>query len=92
MNPVPAQAQVLERLGDIQSQLALLSERVGHESDDGSGGTGLTGRLIRTEAKVDELTGLRNKAIGAVAAVTLVSTLLLLGLKAWVHQFIGARQ
>jgi hypothetical protein len=89
----PTLGQVFERLGEIQAELAGLAERVGQETQDGAGGTGLTGRIIRTEAKVstyaDAFDAVKHKALGAVAALTLVSALLLAGLKAWLQGLAG---
>jgi hypothetical protein len=85
---------ILARLGEIQTDLRSLSERVGHETVEDGGavrGTGLTGRLIRAEARLEGLDAIKNKALGGFAALALVWALLLIGLKAWVHSLLGAK-
>jgi hypothetical protein len=88
-------AAIFARLGEIQTELRSLSERVGHESIDEVGvvrGTGLTGRMIRAEHRLEGLDAVKNKALGGFAALALVSALLLIGLKAWVQSILGTNQ
>jgi hypothetical protein len=90
----PTSAQIYARLGEIQTELRSLSERVGHESAGEDGevrGSGLTGRLIRAEHRLEGLDALKNKALGGFAALTLVSALLLIGLRAWIVSLAGAK-
>jgi hypothetical protein len=90
----PSHAEIFARLGEIQTDLRSLSDRVGHESTGADGavrGSGLTGRLIRAEARLEGLDALKNKALGGFAALTLVSALLLVGLKAWITSLLGAK-
>ena len=94
MGEAPYAEAIFARLGEIQSELRSLSERVGHESTGADGtvrGTGLTGRMIRAEARLERLDALKNKTLGGFAALALVSALLLSGLKAWVQSILGGK-
>ena len=82
--PVRARADDARRLLlQIQSDVGQIRAVLGQETDDGAGGTGLTGRLIRIEARVAAIETLKNQVLGAAAAVTLFGALILMGVKAW---------
>jgi hypothetical protein len=52
---------------DIHALLQELLERVGEVNEDGTTGTGLTGRIMRTEAKVLAYDRLKAQATAALA-------------------------
>lgn len=66
---------------EVRGQLEQLSDRLGFESEDGKGGTGLTGRVVRTEDHIESMIGLRNKATGLIMGLTLVFVLVVGGVK-----------
>lgn len=70
-------------LAAIHADIGRIRAVLGHESEDG-GGTGLVGRVARIEARMGAIETLRDRAIGAAAAVALFGTLILLGVKALV--------
>ncbi len=66
----PTHSDIFDLLHQIRHELEKLSERVGEESDDGLGVSGLTGRIIRTEAKVLAYDKLKERVIGGFIAAT----------------------
>ena len=71
---------------EIMTLLTSIDERVGRESKDGQGGTGMYGRLIRTETNVTSLLQDRNILRGAILVFTgLAATLafILANIKSW---------
>lgn len=61
----PSHADIYRLLGEIKAAL-------GEENEDGSGGTGLTGRLMRVEARVLEYDRWRDRIIGGLSALTIL--------------------
>lgn len=55
--------------GEIYDLLERVLDRLGEESADGSGGTGLIGRVMRMEAKVHAYDELKQRAYGALATL-----------------------
>lgn len=60
----------------LDGALQLILKTLGSESDDGKSGTGLTGRVIRTEAKVHGYDRLKERAMGALAAMSIAVAIL----------------
>jgi hypothetical protein len=91
----PTHTDIFAALASLEGQLQSVLDRIGHESEDGKGGTGLTGRIIRTEAKVsiyaDAFDQYKNRAIGAFIAVSMLSFLIMLGLKTWIGNLFGGK-
>ena len=75
--------EITTKLTKLTSSIATLSDRVGHESQDGEGGTGLYGRVMRTEAKVESLLSDRNMLRGAAAILVALGAFLVAGIKGW---------
>ena len=46
-----------------------LDKRIGYENDDGTGGSGLAGKVARHEKRLNELDAMRNWVMGAAAVV-----------------------
>lgn len=87
MSGTRAPQGVYALLSEIKADVARLAEHIGQESN---GGSGLTGRVMKAESKLDDVIAQRNKMIGAFAAVGLLASLLILGAKAWLQQVLGA--
>lgn len=67
----PAWARHLhECIHDMRAQQALILRALGEESEDGKSGTGLTGRVIRTEAKVLQHDRFKERVIGGFMTLT----------------------
>lgn len=63
-----------------------IEEKLGEEpNSDGSGGKGLIGDLRKHGRDLQSLLDLRRMALGAVAAVTLFGTLIVLGAVQWIE-------
>lgn len=71
MNPKPTHSEIYAILTDLSGKVDKLVDAVGKESEDGASGTGLTGRIIRTEARVHAYDRLKERATGAVIAAPL---------------------
>lgn len=67
----PTHSEIFEQLTALSRKVDTLVAAIGQESGDGSSGTGLTGRIIRTEAKVHAYDKLKERATGAVIATPL---------------------
>jgi hypothetical protein len=55
----------------LDATLGEIRDRLGKESDDGKSGTGLTGRVIRTEYRVLAYDRLKDRVIGGAMALTM---------------------
>lgn len=75
--------QVLDKLNAHSAELKSISERVGKESEDGLGGTGLYGRCVRMEADVKSLLQDRNFLRGAAALFIALSVFVISNIKTW---------
>lgn len=80
---------------DIQSHEARVSatitgleKKIGEESEDGLGGTGLAGQVARTNARVDQLFGLKQVGVGITLSLGVTGALLFLGVKHWVLELV----
>lgn len=80
----PTHADLMARFVDLDEKIALLLERVGEPSHDGKGGTGIWGQANRTAADVAGLVAIRNQVIGAIAALSVFSVLIVLGVRQWI--------
>jgi hypothetical protein len=67
----PTHSEIYDLLTTLTSKVDKLVDAVGKEAEDGASGTGLTGRIIRTEAKVHAYDKLKERATGAVIATPL---------------------
>lgn len=86
-----ALTHLTDTVGNLSKDVAVIRQTLGEErvTEDGKVvGTGLCGRVIKAEAEISAFTGLKNKGVGAVAALTLVAGLLILGVKEWVQSII----
>jgi hypothetical protein len=75
----PTHIEIYRLLSELSAKVDSLVDAVGEEmtGDDGKVfGTGLTGRIIRTEAKVHAYDLLKQRAIGAFMMLTLSLTIL----------------
>jgi hypothetical protein len=63
----PSHADIFRLLQDLGEKVDELAHIVGKPSDDGATGTGLTGRIMRTEAKVLAYDRLKGNAMTAMA-------------------------
>lgn len=61
---------------EIYNLLMDLLERVGEVNEDGVTGTGLTGRIMRTEAKVLAYDMLKQRVYGALAGLAVASAII----------------
>ena len=61
-------ATIMMTLQSISMTIHDLSERIGKVSEDGLGGTGLSGQLARTNARVDHLYSLKYMGVGILVA------------------------
>ena len=57
-------------MADMKRMMDDLAEKVGQENEDGTFGSGLTGRIMRTEAKVLAYDRLKERVIGGLMAGT----------------------
>lgn len=55
--------------GEIYALLERVLDRLGEENAEGTGGTGLIGRVMRVEAKVHAYDELKQRAYGAIGAL-----------------------
>jgi hypothetical protein len=65
----------------VSSDVQRLNDRVGHESEDGKSGTGLFGEVRRMGEEVRQITGLKHKGLGLVAAGIVFLAVVVLGAK-----------
>lgn len=70
---------------EIDARIKPLETSIGELDNSGKGGTGLTGQIARTNARVDELFGLRNTGFGVLIALSITGGVLYLGIKSWVR-------
>jgi hypothetical protein len=77
-------AEVRDALGLMKSQHEALLNAIGKASDDGKGGSGLTGQLLRLQADVRGLLDLKTKGMGVFLAVMFFGALIVAGFKDWV--------
>jgi len=76
-------AEVRDALGFMKSQHDALLNAIGKASDDGKGGSGLTGQLLRLQADVRGLLDLKTKGMGVFLAIMFFGALIVAGFKDW---------
>lgn len=67
----------------VAGEVAHIRKAIGTENDAGDGGQGIVGRVARMERDVRGLVVIKQRALGAVAAVSLFGALILAGAKVW---------
>ena len=75
--------EVREGMAAMKAQHVALLQAIGHVSDDGKGGSGLMGEVMRLKTDVRGLLDLKTKGMGFVGAVVLFGSLIFLGIKGW---------
>lgn len=85
----PTNTAIMAELIKLGGEVARLSDAIGAPNDKADGGTGLTGEVLRVKTTVAGLASLKNQGVGALAALALVSSLLVLGVKQWLTNLLG---
>ena len=75
--------QVMRTLSRLERNQESMSDRLGKESEDGMGGSGLYGRVIRMEGDVKSLLTDRNFLRGAAALFIALSVFIVSNIKTW---------
>ena len=83
--PRTTHAALYDLVSEIRDEVLLLKKAVGEPNEKNDGGTGLHGEVLRVKADLAGFTNLKNKGIGALAAMTLFGTLILLGIQRWIE-------
>jgi hypothetical protein len=81
--------EVREALAAMKSQHEALLNAIGKPSDDGKGGSGLTGQLLRLQTDVRGLLDLKTKGIGAFTALMFFGVLIMAGIKDWLTKLLN---
>lgn len=72
-------------------ELGKLSSSLGEEPDaDGRGGKGLIGDVRKMSRDITGLMSLRDKGLGAIAAIGLFGALIILGVTHWVQSVVSS--
>lgn len=80
------QQRMTQSLADLFQKFEDLEDKFGEEpQSDGAGGRGLIGDLRRLARDVRSLMDLRLQVVGAVGALVLTGTLLVLGATKWIE-------
>jgi hypothetical protein len=77
-------AEVRDGMEEMRQQHAVLIAAIGKVSDDGKGGSGLLGEVMRLKTDVRGLLDLKTKGLGFIGAIVLFGALIILGLKGWI--------
>ncbi len=77
-------AEVRDNMGKMQRQHEALMDAIGKPADDGKGGSGLFGEVLRLKSDVKGLLDLKTKGLGFIGAVVLFGALIVLGIKGWI--------
>ena len=77
-------AEVRDGMEEMRQQHAALISAIGHASDDGKGGSGLLGEVMRLKNDVRGLLDLKTKGMGFIGAIVLFGALIILGVKGWI--------
>jgi hypothetical protein len=83
-------AEMRQNHAEMSAQLDKLADRLGSPNDENNGGTGLTGEVLRMKTDVQGLLNFRNQGVGFIAAVALLGSLILIGLKGWITGIVDA--
>lgn len=81
--------EVRDALAAIRQEHAALLNAIGKASDDGKGGSGLTGQLLRLQTDVRGLLDLKTKGIGAFTALMFFGVLIMAGIKDWLTKLLN---
>jgi hypothetical protein len=81
--------EVRDALGGMKSQHEKLLDAIGKPADDGKGGSGLTGQLLRLQADVRGLLDLKTKGMGVFLAVMFFGALIVAGFKDWLTNLLS---
>ena len=74
---------------EMTSEMRSMSERMGHPNDTKTGGTGMCGDLYTMRADVQGFVILKNQIVAVVAAATLMSAIIVLGLRQIIMNWLG---
>lgn len=81
---------VQKDIRDLKATCDALSAKLGEEpNSDGEGGRGLIGDLRKTTREVGSLKSLKTMGIGAIAAITFLGALVVLGIRSWIADIAG---
>lgn len=69
---------------EMRQQHATLIAAIGKAADDGKGGSGLFGEVMRLKNDVRGLLDLKTKGLGFIGAIVLFGALIVLGIKGWI--------
>ena len=72
---------LIDEIGEMRGDHALMKERLGRRSDDGKGGTGLIGDMVEMKAQMASLMSLKTLGVGAFGGIILVVGLVMFGVK-----------
>lgn len=76
-------------MADRSMLLERLTNAIGELSQDGKGGSGLSGEIARLQRDVSEIIALKNQGIGLIIAVSIFGVLIVLGIRQWITGIIG---
>jgi hypothetical protein len=77
-------AEVRHGMEEMRAQHATLIAAIGKAADDGKGGSGLFGEVLRLKTDVRGLLDLKTKGLGFIGAIVLFGALIVLGIKGWI--------
>ena len=77
-------AEVRDAMEDMRVQHRALLDAIGKPADDGKGGSGLFGEVLRLKTDVRGLLDLKTKGLGFIGAIVLFGALIVLGIKGWI--------
>lgn len=77
-------AEVRSGMEEMRAQHAALIAAIGKPADDGKGGSGLFGEVLRLKSDVKGLLDLKTKGMGFIGAIVMFGALIILGFKGWI--------
>jgi len=77
-------AEVRLALLEMKAQHEALLTAIGKPADDGKGGSGLFGEVLRLKSDVQGLLALKTKGMGFIGAIVMFGALIILGFKGWI--------
>lgn len=84
-----AWAEMTGRISGVETRLTEIHRSIGEMSQDGKGGSGLSGEIARLQRDVSEIIALKNQGIGLIIAVSIFGVLIVLGIRQWIGGVIG---
>lgn len=84
-----AWAEMTSRVTGVEARLTDIHRAIGEMSQDGKGGTGLSGEIARLQKDMTEIVALKNQGIGLIIAVSIFGALIVLGVRQWIAGIIG---